>query len=197
MWRKHTMSIAPTVVVKRKFGKPSPTRPNGEKPTQSAPPIIKVPAAPAVVRTAPPPAPTKVARGAAVVMPPTPALPSKKTVERKAKYDLLCLLSERFPTVFVRSLDLPIFPLAVGIREAVVRAFPDQPPRRVASAIALYQFFVRESYLAALAEGRCRIGLDGTPTTEPTPPERELAAKQLAEWREKKEQSGKNSPMGR
>jgi hypothetical protein len=57
--------------------------------------------------------------------------------------------------------------------------------RRVSAVIAMYCALVRESYLTALAEGWHRIDLYGNFTTQPTEPERKLAAQQLEAWYEK------------
>jgi sRNA-binding protein len=139
----------------------------------------------AAVQTVPLPTPAKVERGAAVVAPTPPVQQSKREAAAEEKYQLLCVLNERFPAAFVRDWDTPVSPLAIGTRQMVEALLPDVPAPAIGRAIGLHIAITRADYLTAIIEGRPRVDLYGAPVAEPTAEEREIARQQLTQWRER------------
>jgi ProP effector len=193
MRRQH--AFAPVTVVKRKLAKATTSLlPVQAASLPAATPITKkvvtvpvptIPQAPsngtdsarAQASSVPSPSVTSSAATSASALTTTP---SKRSAAREAKYRFLCLLADKFPDIFVRSADVTVRPLSIGIRAEVLREFPNQTSQSAGRAIALYLSFVREPYLRALAEGHERIHLDGSSAGPPSPDEREFARRQQA-----------------
>jgi hypothetical protein len=104
--------------------------------------------------------------------PPTPAVTAK--AQRQGEVlAVLTALGQRFPAVFGAN----CIPLAIGIRTAIQVETGIEP--RLLSA-AMRRWCSRDRYIAAVAKGTHRHGLDGAPVTELTDEERTAAAVQLA-----------------
>jgi ProP effector len=70
-------------------------------------------------------------------------------------------------------------PLAIGIHKSLVEKLPGGSPGALRQAMRLHTNSTR--YLKALATGEVRFDLDGNPSGEVTPEQRDQAAKELRE----------------
>ena len=103
---------------------------------------------------------------------------------RRARVDaVLAELRERFPTAFPADLST-VRPLALGIREAIeaLKIAGRTPVHRV-----LWLWTRTPAYLAAIAEGRPRVNLDGTDAGTVAAEHQAQAAERLASLRAKGE----------
>ena len=148
-----------------------PGRGNGPKGNEDKMPTLTAPAA---ARAA--------AKDRGLVLPTTPAGPSKKQrkaterrqQERIARERLWPLLSNVFPEAF----RLPPVPLAIGIHKQILEvASEDIDPRELG---AFLRYWVgRWSYLQAVRRGELRCNLDGSIAGSPTIEQRDDAARRL------------------
>lgn len=103
---------------------------------------------------------------------------------RRARVDaVLAELRERFPAAFPSDLST-VRPLALGIREAIeaLKIAGRTPVHRV-----LWLWTRTPAYLAAIAEGRPRVNLDGTDAGTVAAEHQAQAAERLASLRAKGE----------
>jgi sRNA-binding protein len=92
----------------------------------------------------------------------------------EASETLLAELRERYPKAFPAEPEAAM-PLAIHIHKALIA--DGYARKAVAESLGLYAN--APAYLAALAAGKPRVGLDGEPSGEVTAAQRELAAAQL------------------
>lgn len=183
---------AEVVTVRRRQPMPPVRRSVGRPPAEGSPrERLRLPDRPPVPPAPPAPEPAKVTakqgkqqKQKKIKQPPPPP---KTAAERRERFlrklakdgltwddinTLTALLMEKYPEVFGARRK----PLAVGIHHAIIAEMGCNPR---ALSIALRQWCSHRAYLAALANGTHRYGLDGSPAAELTDADRAAAQQKL------------------